>query len=211
MEIVNAEIEKYCLAHTQKMPELFEKLALVTREKTTAPQMQVGPLEAKFLQTVVKMVRAKNILEIGTFTGYSSLAMALALPADGQIITCDIDAKTTAIAQEFWNQANVQEKIVSKIGPGLETLKSLPNDHFDLVFIDADKANYLNYFEASMPLLRKGGFFLVDNVLWSGRILNPQEESDKAIDKFNKFVTQDKRVEAIILPIRDGITLAQKL
>lgn len=193
------------------MPALYDELATVTKRDTTAPQMQVGHLEGRFLQFLIKLSNAKYVLEFGTFTGYSSLAMAEALPADGRVVTCDIDPKATSIAREFWQKAGVAHKIELRLGPGLETLESLPDNHFDLVFIDADKANYLNYWLQSFSKLRTGGLFVVDNVLWDGRVLNPSDKSDHAICELNDFARNDKRFQIVMLPIRDGMLLGRKL
>jgi caffeoyl-CoA O-methyltransferase len=150
------------------------------------------------------------VLEFGTFTGFSALAMAEYLPDDGKVITCDIDPVHTAIAKRFWAASPHGKKIELRLGPGTETVDKL-TETFDLVFIDADKGNYVNYWDKSLPKLRRGGLMVVDNVLWSGAVLNPQEKSDHDIVNFNKHAAGDKRVETLMLPVRDGVLIARKL
>jgi caffeoyl-CoA O-methyltransferase len=209
-EITNPQIEDYCRNFTTPLPDYFKSLTQDTQAKTTAPQMQVGFLEGSFLKMLVAMSGAKNILEIGTFTGYSALAMAEALPPDGRLITCDIDPVNTKIARQYWEKSPSGSKIDLRIGPALETLQGLSGP-FDLIFIDADKGNYLAYWDACLPMLRKGGLVVADNVLWSGRVLAPKEESDRYIVSFNEHAKKDKRVEITMLPIRDGMLLARKI
>lgn len=208
--IVHPGIEAYARKHTETEGELFRELASVTREETTSPQMQVGHLEGAFLRLLIKIAGAKRVLELGTFTGYSALAMAEGLPEDGRLITCDVDPHATAIAKRFWDRSPHGRKIELKLGPALETLKTLDGP-FDLVFIDADKENYSNYWKACVPKVRKGGVLAVDNVLWSGRVLDPKDASDRAINGFNKLVFEDGRVEPVLLTVRDGISLSCKL
>lgn len=209
-DIVHPEIDKYCENHTTPMADFYSALKKVTHEKTTAPQMQVGVIEGSFLKMLVALSKAKTVLEFGTFTGFSSLAMAEGLPDDGKIITCDIDPHATAIAKDFWAKSPHGKKIELRLGPGLETVKQI-NEQIDLVFIDADKANYINYWEASLPKVRTGGLVVVDNVLWSGNVLNPQDKSDHHICAFNEHAMNDKRVQVVMLPVRDGMLLARKL
>ncbi len=208
-EITPPPIERYAERHSSPEKALYRELARVTREKTEIPQMQVGHLEGSFLRLLVKATRAKRVLEIGTFTGYSALCMAEGLSPGGGLITCDIDEKTTAIAREFWRKSPHGKKIRLRLGPALETIKKLKGP-FDLAFIDADKENYLNYWRVCLPKVRRGGLILVDNVLWSGRVLRPKDSSDRAIARFNEIVLRDRRVELVMLAIRDGVTLARK-
>ena len=209
ISIVSEELEKYAAGHSAPESELLKKLVRETYSKTDLPQMQVGHLEGAFLRLLVRISSACTVLEIGTFTGYSTLAMAGGLPDNGKIITCDIDPETTKIAQKFWNQSPDGKKIELKIGPALETLQTLKGP-FDFVFIDADKENYIHYWEACLPKIQQGGLLVADNVLWSGRVLAPKEASDRAIVQFNEHVRKDKRVEAVMLTIRDGVTVAWK-
>jgi caffeoyl-CoA O-methyltransferase len=171
--------------------------------------MLSGHLEGTFLRFLVQLSGARKILEIGTFTGFSALAMAEGLPPDGHIITCDVNPDSTAIAREYWAQSPHGDKIELRLAPALDTLATLSGP-FDLVFIDADKANYGAYWEAVMPKVRPGGLIAVDNVLWSGRVLDPQAASDQAIAAFNRQAAADTRVETMMLSIRDGLLLARK-
>jgi predicted O-methyltransferase YrrM len=209
--IVNEQVEKYAEAHTTPVAELFERLAAETREKSTAPQMMVGLLEGRFLEFLVRQTKVRLILELGTFTGWSSISMALGVGEGGRITTCDVDEETTAIARRYAEEAGVADRIDYRVGPGLETIESLAGP-FDLVFIDADKPNYVNYFEAVLPKLADDGFIIADNVLWSGRVADPSNEDENtlAIRAFNDHVMSDDRVVCVMLTVRDGMTLIRK-
>lgn len=209
LTLIPENIEEYCAKHSAQESPLLQELVRETYRSTDLPQMQVGQLEGNFLRLLVRISNAKRIVEIGTFTGYSALVMAEGLPEDGKLITCDIDPDSTAIAKKFWARSPHGKKIELKLGPALDTLKSL-HGPFDLVFIDADKENYLNYWEECIPKLRAGGIVAADNVLWSGRVLAPEAASDKAIVAFNKQVVKDPRMECVMLTVRDGMTLAWK-
>ena len=209
--IVPPVLEDYCRVHTSTVDPLLEELADYTRGHCQYPQMLTGPVEGTFLRMLVTLTRARRILEIGTYTGYSALSMAAGLPADGAIITCDIDADTNAIARSFWARSPHGGKIKPILGPALETLAQMaPAEMFDMVFIDADKENYVGYYEAVLPRLRDGGLIAADNTLWSGRVLDPRTESDRAIVAFNTHVTHDPRVEHVLLSVRDGVMLIRK-
>ncbi|MEP6910063.1 MAG: O-methyltransferase [Actinomycetota bacterium] len=208
--IVNEQVEQYAEERTSPNGELFERLAEETRSKTSAPQMMVGRIEGQFLATLVRLSGAKRILELGTFTGYSSISMAWALPSDGRIITCDIDPDTTGIARRYMDESGHGDKIEIRLGPALETIATLEGP-FDLVFIDADKPNYKAYYEAVLPLLAENGLVIADNVLWSGRVVEEDgDESTVAIKDFNEHVRNDSRVVSVMLTVRDGMTLIQK-
>jgi predicted O-methyltransferase YrrM len=208
--IIDPEIEEYAEAHTTPDGELFERLAEETRAKTTAPQMMVGRIEGQFLATLVTLVGARRILEIGTFTGYSSISMASALPSDGRIITCDVDPEATEIARRYMEESGHGDKIEIRLGPALETLETLEGP-FDLVFIDADKPNYTKYYEAALPLLADDGLLIADNVLWSGRVVEEGgDKSTQAIREFNEHVLADDRTVKVMLTVRDGMTLVRK-
>jgi caffeoyl-CoA O-methyltransferase len=208
--IVDPKIEEYAEAHTTPDGELFERLAEETRAKTTAPQMMVGRIEGRFLATLVALSDARRILEFGTFTGYSSISMASALPPDGKVITLDVDPEATAIARRYMDESGHGEKIEIRLGPALETLRDVEGP-FDLVFIDADKENYVNYYEAALPLLADDGLLIADNVLWSGRVVEDEgDESTRAIKEFNEHVAADERVVSVMLTVRDGMTLVRK-
>lgn len=208
--IVNEPIEQYAEEHTTPLGELFERLAEETRAKTTVPQMMVGRIEGQFLARLVRLSGATRILELGTFTGYSSISMASVLPPDGRIITCDVDPDATAIARRYMDESGFGDRIEIRLGPALETIEALEGP-FDIVFIDADKPNYRNYYEATLPLLTEHGLLIADNVLWSGRVVEEDgDESTLAIKEFNEHVENDARVVSVMLTVRDGMTLVQK-
>ena len=205
--IVEPQVEEYAEAYTTPDGELFERLAEETRAKTTAPQMMVGRIEGRFLATLVALSGARRVLEFGTFTGYSSISMASALPADGKVITLDVDPEATAIARRYMDESGHGDKIEIRLGPALETLQDVEGP-FDLIFIDADKPNYVNYYEAALPLLADNGLVIADNVLWSGRVVEDDgDESTRAIKEFNEHVRADDRVLSVMLTVRDGMTL----
>jgi caffeoyl-CoA O-methyltransferase len=208
--IVAEELERYAQEHSTPDPEFFRRLEEETRATTTAPGMMVGPLEGQLLGWLVRLSQARRILEIGTFTGYSSISMALALPDDGRITSLDVNEKTTAVARRYAEEAGVADRIDYRVGPALETLARLDGG-WELVFIDADKENYVNYYEAVLPKLADGGFIVADNVLWSGRVLEEGgDESTQAIKAFNDHVAADDRVECLMLTVRDGMTLIRR-
>ncbi len=211
VSLIGDGLEQYTVAHTKAPSALLAELIRVTREKTRAPAMQVGPVEGEFLMMMVATTGARRVLEVGTFTGYSALCLAAALPEGGEVVTCDVDPASVAIAQSFFDRAPHGKKIKPMLGSARETIAKLPLDPpFDLVFIDADKGGYIDYYELAMERLRPGGIILGDNALWSGRVLSPADEDDRAIDAFNKHVTRDPRVDNALLPIRDGIMMARK-
>ncbi|MCI0571799.1 MAG: class I SAM-dependent methyltransferase [Myxococcaceae bacterium] len=207
--LVPRAIEDYAQEHSDVAGPLLDALRDETYAKMRSPQMQVGRLEGAFLRLLVRLARAKRVLEVGTFTGYSALCMAEGLPEDGELITCDIDPEAVAMAKRYWAQSPHGRKIQSRLGPALETISRLSGP-LDLVFIDADKTNYTAYYEAALPLLRTGGLVVADNTLWSGRVLKPEGESDRAIVAFNEHVAKDPRVEKVLLTVRDGMMLALK-
>ena len=173
--------------------------------------MMVGSLEGRFLETLVWLSGARRILEIGTFTGYSALSMASALPSDGRLITCEISAERAEVARRHLDSSPWGDRVEIRVGPALESVASIDGP-FDLVFIDADKTNYRNYYDAVLPKLAERGLMVVDNVLWSGRVLDPadQEADTVALRGFNDKVGADPRVEVVLLPIADGLTFAVK-
>ncbi len=209
LRLVSPALEAYAARHSAPEPKLLRDLARITKQKTAWPQMQVGHWEGSFLRLMVKIARAKRVLEIGTFTGYSALAMAEGLPPGGRLITCDLDPAATRIARECWKKSPQGRKIELRLGPALQTIPRLQG-FFDLVFIDADKENYTRYWNLCVPKVRRGGLLLADNVLWSGRVLHPRDTTTRAITAFNRFVAADRRVEAVMLPLRDGVTVAYK-
>ena len=208
-DILPAEIDAYAESHTSNPATIFDELAAETRDKMQMYIMQVGKVEGAFLKLLTKITQAKRVLEIGTFTGYSALCFAEGLHADGKVITCDIDPEATEMAKRYWAKSPHGGKIELRLGPALDTIPTLEGP-FDLAFIDADKPNYINYWEAILPKLRTGGLIVVDNVLWSGRVVNPQDELDRAVHQFNEHAIKDARIESVMLTVRDGITLARK-
>jgi predicted O-methyltransferase YrrM len=208
--IVNEDLERYALEHSTPDPEFFRRLEEETRATTTLPQMMVGPLEGQFLGWLVWLSGARRILEIGTFTGYSSISMALNLPDGGQIVSLDVDEETTAVARRYAKEAGVAHRIDYRVGPAIDELQALDGP-FDLVFIDADKESYVDYYENLLPKLSEKGFIVADNVLWSGRVLDDAgDESTEAIKRFNEHVAADDRVECLMLTVRDGMTLIRR-
>jgi len=210
-DITDPAIEAYAAEHSSPEPPLLEELAAATREFSEAHGMMVGRLEGRFLKLLVAISGARRVLEIGTFTGYSALSMAEALPADGQIVTCELSERHGEMAQRFIDRSPYRTMINIRLGPAIETLAVLDGE-FDFAFIDADKPGYLAYYEAVLPLLRSGGLIVTDNVLWSGQVLDVRDESRDtvALRAFNERVAADHRVECVMLPIRDGVTLIRK-
>lgn len=196
----------------------FPILKALREETAKLPSsvMQISPEQGQFMAFLIRLMGAKKTLEIGVYTGYSSLAVALALPDNGQIIACDISTETSAIAKRFWIKAGVEQKIDLKLAPALETLDQLieqgGSNTFDFVFIDADKFNYANYYERSLSLARPGGLILIDNVLWSGKVadLKDHDKQTEAIRQLNAMIYHDERVNLSLLPLGDGLTLVQK-
>lgn len=204
-------IEEYAAAHSMAPSPLLDELEAHTEAHCASPHRLVGRLEGALLRVLVRLTGARRILEIGLFTGYSALTMAEALPDDGEIISCEVDPDTAAIAQSFFDRSAHGRKIDIRLGPALETIAGLPPDKpFDFVFLDADKESYSRYYEAVLPLMRPGGLLVADNVLWSGAVLMPRQDSDRALVVFNRMVRSDPRVEAVMLPVRDGVTLIYK-
>ncbi|MCC7460601.1 MAG: class I SAM-dependent methyltransferase [Proteobacteria bacterium] len=209
IEIVHSAIEHYSISHSKPETALLREVREFTMTQTTAPQMLSGPLEGNFLKMVVQMTGAKRVLELGTFTGYSALWMAQGLQPGGEIITCDASPEHAKIAQDFFDKSPYKNNIKIKLGAALDTIATLEGP-FDVAFIDADKANYSAYYEKCMELIRPGGSILVDNTLWDGRVLNPQEKSDKSIHALNELIAKDPRVDSVLVTIRDGIQWARK-
>ncbi len=207
--IVPSEIEEYAAAHSTPMHPLFAELREETFADTDAPQMQVGPIEGRLLTLLARMANAKLAVEVGTFTGYSAICIAEGLVDGGRLITCDIDPDTTAIARKHWARCPWGDRIELRLGPATETLSGIEGP-IDFVFIDADKTNYSNYWNALVPKVRSGGLLVVDNVLWSGSVLKPETDSAKAICALNDLVTSDDRVEHVLLTVRDGMMVARK-
>ena len=205
------EIDAYCVAHSTPEAEGLAALAAETRQVSGAYGMMVGALEGRFLEFLVFMTGARRVLEVGTFTGYSALAMAAALPPDGRIVTCDIDPRTNAVARRHAASSPFADRIDFRLGPALDTIATLDGP-FDLVFIDADKESSIAYYEAVLPKLAERGVIAVDNVLWSGQVLDRSDKSagTRALRAFNDKVAADPRVVAVMLTVRDGVTLIRR-
>ena len=208
IDISDPRVEQYAVAHTSGEPAYFAALAERTRAETNDPEMMVGTLEGRFLAAMVAVARPQLVLEIGTFTGYSALSMAGSLPPGGRIITCDISEVHVAMARRNFAASPFADRIEIKVGPALESIASLDGP-FDFVFIDADKVGYHAYYEALVPKLAPDGVIVVDNVLWSGRLLDGSDDSTatRAIRDFNEHVAADERVEVVMLTVRDGVSL----
>src|SRR3954454_14857413 len=206
---IDAAVEQFARSHTEPESNLYVRLREETYRVMQSPQMQIDIIEGRFLQMLVRLSGAKTVLELGMFTGYSTLMMAEALPDDGRLITCEIDPKAEAIARRYFAESPHGHKISIRMGPALDTIKMLTAP-LDFVFIDADKPNYLSYYEAILPLLKAGGLIVADNVLWSGKVIDPQDDDTRAIIAFNDLVQSDPRVDNVCLTVRDGIMLAWK-
>jgi caffeoyl-CoA O-methyltransferase len=201
------EIEEYAERYTTARADVFDRLGAETEATRDDHVMMVGAVEGGFLSFLVHLTRATRVLELGTFTGWSSIAMARALPPGGSVVTCDVNEETTAVARRYAEEAGVADRIDFRVGPGLETLATLDGP-FDLAFIDADKEGYVDYYEAILPKLAPDGVIGADNTLFGSG--GPTEEITEAISEFNEHVRRDERVEAVLLPFRDGLTLIRR-
>jgi caffeoyl-CoA O-methyltransferase len=210
MDIVAREAEEYASDHTTPMSALLEEIETFTLTTTAYPSMLTGRVEGRFLQLAAQLSGAQQIVEIGTFTGYSALAMAEVLPDGGKILTIEHNPDHAKLAQGFFARSPSGSKITLRLGEALEILRTLPDAKTDLVFIDADKQNYSAYYRESMRILRNGGLILADNALWYGRIFDPKDDESRAVSDFNELVKADDRAEKLFLTIRDGIYLIRK-
>jgi predicted O-methyltransferase YrrM len=205
----------YLLSVSLREPEILTQLRQETAQLPMG-RMQISPEQGQFMALLVQLIGAKKTLEVGVFTGYSSLVVALALPDDGKIVACDVSEEFTSVARRYWQQAGVADKIDLHIAPAIETLDKLLADGqtgtFDFAFIDADKGGYENYYERSLQLVRTGGLIAIDNVLWSGKVADPeiQDNQTNTIRAFNQKLHQDSRITLSLVPIADGLTLARK-
>jgi len=208
---LDAELHAYLVAHGSPPDAILRALADETAARTgPAAVMQIAPEQGAFMTLLARLVLAERAIEIGTFTGYSALCLARGLPATGTLVCCDVSDEFTRIGRPFWEEAGVSDRIDLRIGPAADTLRAMPAERvFDLAFIDADKTSYALYFEELLKRVRAGGVILVDNVLWSGAVVDPerQDEDTRAIRAFNDLVARDPRVEAVMLPVSDGLTL----
>jgi len=212
---LSGELWEYIGRVSLREPDVLRRLREETAPLPMA-RMQISPEQGQFMGLLTRLLGARMTLEVGVFTGYSSISVALALPADGKIIACDVSEEWTSIARRYWVEAGVAHKIDLRLRPAVETLDALlakgRAGSFDFAFIDADKGNYLNYYERCLELLRPGGLIAVDNVLWHGSVIDPakQDEDTLAIRRFNLLVSEDERVWVSLLPLSDGLTLAMK-
>ena len=204
--LVSADIEAYAQAHSMPESDLCRALREETQRRMASPQMIVGPLEGAFLKMMTQLVQATRVLEIGMFTGYSALCFAEALPEDGTVLTCEVDEEAAALARTYFVRSPIGKKIEIRMGPALETMRHLTG-LFDLIFIDADKINYVNYYRRAFDLISPRGLILIDNVLWDGDVLKqpPPDEQTAAIQELNRVVATDPRVTAVLVTVRDGI------
>jgi caffeoyl-CoA O-methyltransferase len=209
--LVSAEIEAYATAHSMGESEICRTLRAETHRQTDCPQMLVGPLEGAFLKLLTQIVRATHVLEIGMFTGYSALCFAEALPEAGTVTTCEIDETSAALARRYFATSPHGHKITVCMGPAIETMRELKS-RYDVIFIDADKQNYVNYYRRAKELLSPDGVIVIDNVLWDGDVLlhPPPDERTAAIQELNRTVASDPEVSAVLLTIRDGVFLIRR-
>ncbi len=209
------KLYNYMLAHGHNDDSVLRDLIRETQEKLgQRAGMQIAPEQGTFMTLLARAIGARRAIEVGTFTGYSAICIARGLAADGSLLCCDVSEEWTAIARRYWEKAGVAGRITLKLAPALDTLRALPSGAtFDFAFIDADKTNYRHYYEEVLRRTRAGGLILVDNVLWDGAVLDEKDQTDdtKAIRAFNDFAVTDKRVELVMLPISDGLTIARKL
>jgi caffeoyl-CoA O-methyltransferase len=209
MDLVDRMIEDYVRSLARPLDGLLEELEEMTLARTAHPNFLTGRVEGAFLRMLVQMTGARTVVEVGTYTGYSALMMASALPVDGRLYTLDIDPDMMALAQSYFSRASFGEKIVPVLGDARRTLSDLPGP-FDMAFIDADKTSYEHYYDVILTKLRPGGLIVLDNTLWYGSVLSPRDEDSRAIASINERISRDDRVEAVILTVRDGVTLVRK-
>ncbi|MGH1342170.1 MAG: O-methyltransferase [Nannocystales bacterium] len=212
LTLLSPDLATYVEDHAPAEAALLTELKEATYGQLEDPQMQVGRVEGALLRLLAMTVGARRVVEIGTFSGYSTLSLAAGVAEGGQVITCDIDPVATDLAKTFWRRSAHGHKINLRLGPALDTLETLARDDepIDLAFIDADKTSYEAYWEALVPMMRVGGLIVADNTLWSGKVLHPEEPSDHALVSFNARVRADTRVDAVLLSVRDGVMLARK-
>ncbi|WAC03660.1 O-methyltransferase [Lacinutrix neustonica] len=212
MHFIREALDQYVVAHSESEPELLQQLTRETFQKILQPRMSSGPYQGRVLSMISKLIHPENILEIGTFTGYSTLCLAEGLKPNGTIDTIDINEELFDFQRHFFDKSEYGARIFQHLGHALEVIPTLEKT-FDLVFIDADKDNYVNYFNLIINRLKKGGIILSDNVLWSGKVIEPLDTKDKmtkAVMAYNTLLKADDRVETVVLPIRDGLTISRK-
>ena len=206
----NDSIDQYCMMHSDKESNLLKEIREYTQKNEQAPAMISGPLVVNTLKSIIKLSGTKSILEIGMFTGYSAIGMAEALPDDGHIDTCELCPIHGETAQKFFNKSNYKNQLTIHIGEALETLEKFSKNSFDMIFIDADKINYIEYYKMAMILLKSKGLIILDNMLWSGDVLSPTSKESEILDMLNNIITEDERNINTLLPVRDGLMLCIK-
>lgn len=213
MHFISEELENYVAAHSENEPLLLAQLNKETHQKILQPRMLSGHFQGRVLSMLSKLIHPKIILEIGTYTGYATLCLAEGLKEDGCIDTVDNNEELFDFQKKYFDASSYKNQIVQHLGNALEIIPTL-NKKFDLVFIDADKENYINYYNMIIPMMNKGGIILSDNVLWSGKVLeelNPKDKSTKVLLEYNQLLKEDTRIETVLLPIRDGLTVSRVL
>jgi caffeoyl-CoA O-methyltransferase len=210
--IVPEQVRGYLFEHCASIDDVHQHLIDRTREVGPAARMQIGRDQGTFFTLLTKLMRARNAIEIGTFTGYSALCIARGLPADGHLLTCDVNAEWAEIARDAWARAGLSDRVELRLGPALDTLRALPRTPaYDLAFVDADKPSYPDYYEELVPRIRVGGAMLIDNVLLASSVVSGDDEAARAMRAFNDHVNADGRVESVMLSIGDGVTLVRKI
>jgi caffeoyl-CoA O-methyltransferase len=213
MYFLPEKLDDYIVSHSEEEPELLQQLTRETYQKILQPIMLSGPYQGRVLSMISKLIRPKTILELGTFTGYATLCLAEGLQGEGEIDTIDVNEELVDFQRKYFNKSNYGKQIFQHLGNALDIIPTLDKT-FDLVFIDADKPNYVNYFNLIIDKLNSGGIILSDNVLWHGKVIEPINEKDnstKAVLEFNTLLKNDKRIETVVLPIRDGLTISRKI
>ncbi|HET8664171.1 MAG TPA: O-methyltransferase [Nocardioides sp.] len=212
MDIVNPALSDYLVAHSEPADDVLRDLAEEThRDLARQSGMQISHDEGELLTMLVRLTGARRAVEVGTFTGYSSICIARGLPSDGHLLCCDVSEEYTSVARRYWERAGVADKIELRIAPAVETLSSLPSEpYLDFAFIDADKTGYASYVEEILPRLRPGGLMVLDNMLWHGDVLDPESDDGRAVAELNAALVADDRVDVVLLPVRDGVSLARK-
>ncbi len=210
---LTSELYRYLVGHCSPRPPVLDELARETQALGSISIMQIAPEQGALLTLLVRVANVRSAVEVGTFTGYSSLCIALGLPLEGRLLCCDVNAEWTTIARRYWEKAGVANRIELRLAPALDTLRTLPKSpSIDFSFIDADKANYRAYYEELLPRTRQNGLIVFDNVLWGGTVVDPVQRGEEveALRQLNDWLAQDPRVEVVMLPIADGLTLARK-
>ena len=213
MHFLPEKIDDYAVAHSQEEPIILQELSKETWQKVLNPRMLSGAFQGRILAVLSKLIKPKNILEIGTYTGYATLCFAEGLTSDGKIITIDKNEELETLQNKYFEKSGFRKQITQLVGNAIEIIPTI-NEKFDLVFIDADKSNYINYFHLIIDKMNSGGIILSDNVLWSGKVveaLDPKDVDTKVLLAYNKLMNEDPRIETVLLPIRDGLTLSRVL